>query len=67
MKCAACGYEYQEGAGQQWSKNDGHGGCHIVGPESFLPISPNVECGKGTKAKWITLYVCPKCGTVIAE
>jgi hypothetical protein len=63
MKCQACGYEYNPKTSSEWSKNDGHGNWHVVGPEPFLSISPNVGCG----GKWVTLYVCPACGTVRAE
>ena len=65
MKCAACDYEYEEKSnGLKWPR---HGFITIKGDDPFYEIENNVRsvAVDGCSRK-MTLYVCPKCGTVKA-
>jgi translation elongation factor P/translation initiation factor 5A len=62
MKCLQCDYRYIE-------SEDTKEGVKLVsdGEESFIEISQNVVNGKHNSKYVVTLYGCPKCGTVRME
>jgi rubredoxin len=62
MKCAACGYEYDPAAKEEWDKPDGHGGSHFVSHVPFEDFFIQIGLSKGKR-----FYICPVCGTVRAD
>ena len=69
MKCAACGYEYEQryGGGMNGTEE-----IVVKGDDKFVRIGghftrPESSHGYCSALQEVQLYACPKCGTVRME